>query len=133
MNVERLYKAGAVLALTGLFFVSFMGMTRMFHDGQSSFVGMGCEDGMSATCFVSNSLNHLNAHGEAFRLFSLAVSITILLIGFLLLVSVVWWNPMAVAPPLTKVIHLFKTAASESRLCFSSWLAIRFRLVPSFS
>lgn len=133
MIVRKLYLVGAMLALVGVVLVSFLGMTRMFHDEQSSSIGMGCEGGMSATCFISNTLNHLNAHGTAFRLFSLAIVSVVFLIGFVSVVSVRRWNLTAVAPPQRYISHFFETVVSTFQLRVLGWLIIHFRSIPSFS
>ena len=135
MNAHKILSIGATLIVIGILFVSFMGITRMMHEGQSPLSGMGCSESMSPSCFVAGSLDHLNAHGAAFKFFSLAISSAVFLGGLILLflISTEQLGLTASAPPLVFISRLVQCVVSLSRFRFLSWLAVHFRTVPSFS
>lgn len=130
MIARKILIIGTVLTLVSVLFVAFLGMTRMMHDGEASF--MGCSDGMSPSCFVADIFNHLDGHVTAFRFLSLAISGTIFLAGLILLVFAKWFHSIAIAPPPVFISRFFKIIPSVSRFRFLGWLAVHFRTVPSF-
>lgn len=130
MTIKKTTVYVGLLALAAIVLAAALGMTRMAHQGQMSF--MGCGDEMSSVCFIADAFDHLKAHTDAFQLFSLAVGATFFIVGVILLACIGQFTPAA--PP-GSYFGFAESALNRifvpARFAFLSWLVFHFRTIPS--